>query len=99
MYLMVCCHRGFENDNAAYLFITNKEVRSRNSNVIKSLYKPITLIEALNMGNLSRASNAMTRGLASVLFLCVDLMVVITANILQFHVLYNGSTGTVSEIV
>ena len=44
IYAAVWSIRGFEDDNAKYLYTTNKEVHAENVNVMKSLDKPIALI-------------------------------------------------------
>ena len=45
IYPEVRRHWGFEDDNVTYLYTTNKEVHVKNENVVKSLHKPIDLIE------------------------------------------------------
>ena len=57
------------------------------------------MIEAKNMGNLSRASNTVTRGLNSELFLCVNIGTMMKSIILKCHGLCNGATCGVCDIV
>ena len=65
---------------------------------MKSLDKPIALVEAQNTGNASRASDTVTIGLASMFFSCVNVRVIMVSNALQCHGLCNGSTGIVHDI-
>ena len=66
---------------------------------MKSLYKPTTFIGARNMGNASRESDTMTRGLDSVLFPSLNTGAMMMSNIIQYHGLFNGSTGIVRDIL
>ena len=85
MYPLVWCHRVFEDENSIYLYTSNKYFHAKNENVMKSIDKPIILIEAKNMGNASIVSYTVTRLLASVFFLSVNVRVIMTLNTLQYH--------------
>ena len=99
MYPLVWCHRVFEDENSIYLYTSNKYFHAKNENVMKSIDKPIILIEAKNMGNASIVSDTVTRLLASVFFLSVNVRVIMTSNILQYHSLLYRSTRDVCNIV
>ena len=57
------------------------------------------MIEAQNMRNLSRASDTMMIIVASMFFLFLNIKVMMTSKITQYHGLCNGSTGFVCVIV
>ena len=99
IYPTVSRHRGFKDENAMYLYTTNKEVHAKSVNVMTSLDKPIALIKASNTENASWASNTVVRLLAYVLFPWVNVSVMTTSNILQRHGLCYGSTGLVRDII
>ena len=80
-------------------FMTNKEVHARNANLMKTLDNPITLIEAQNAGNVSRAPNTVMRGLASLLFLCVSTSLMMTSTIIQCNGLCSGYTDVICNII
>ena len=66
---------------------------------MKSLNKPIALVEVRNMGNMSRASNSVIRVLDATYFICLSARFMIKPNIIQPNSLCNGSTGIVCDIV
>ena len=66
---------------------------------MKLLYTATTITEALNMGNASRASDTVTRFLASVLFISINTRVIMMSKIIQYHGLFKVSNRFVSDIV
>ena len=56
---------------------------TQKKNVMKSLNKPIILVEAKSTGNSSRASNSVMRLLSDIFFLCINVRVIMTSNILK----------------
>ena len=62
---------------------------------MKSLNKPITLVEAQSIWNVLLASGSSKIGLANILFLFICVRMVMTFNMTQSHLLCNGFTGVV----
>ena len=82
IYMVVWYHSSFKYKDVTYLYTTDKEVHAK-KNVMKSLNKPIILVEAKSTGNSSRASNSVMRLLSDIFFLCINVRVIMTSKILK----------------